>query len=220
MRTVLGEDTAADSTWSDAELLTYANTALDLRYAEMFDAQEGWLTTAITVNVVAGTASYAIAAGANAVRRVSRVIVSGGTTTKIPLNRDEKWHDTETTAGGSNTATDWVPTYRLVGANIAFDPVPAFSQTGGIEIETDPFPARLVDVNSTLRDADPDILEALLVYDVAWLAMASEGSVGKAEEGFDNHILGVRAQLERAFRSVIEKRDQGIVRTRPVRRGG
>lgn len=215
IRLILGETTAASSQWTDALLLLLWNHSSDLRFGQMADVQEDWFTDPISINLVANQAAYALAAGSNSVKRVLRVITTGGVTRKIPIRRDENWIDVEVSSGDPNVSETYLPSYRLRGGNLVLNPAPGFALTGGIEVETDPFPAHFTTGTDTLPASYPDILQTLLVWDTACAAIRVEGSLGEdGDGGYMNHLLAQRAELEQQFVKFIEKRQQTPMRTR------
>lgn len=215
IRLILGETTAAGSAWTDALLQLLWNHAMDLRFGQMADVQEDWLTAPITLNLVANQAAYALPAGSNSVKRVVRVYTEGGKTYRIPVPRFEPWMDSEVSSGDANTAASYRPTYRMRGGNLVLDPAPGFALTGGLEVETEPFPDHFSGGSDTLPDSYPDILQSLLIWDTACSAITVEGSLGEdSDGGFVNHLLARRAELEQQFVKIIEKRQQTPTRTR------
>lgn len=220
IRLLLGETTAASSAWTDALLLLLWNHSMDLRFGQMADVQEDWFTDPINISLVANQASYTLEAGSNSVKRVLRVRTEGGITTKVPLRRDERWMDGEVSSGASNTSSEYLPSYRLQGGNLILNPAPAFAESNGIQVETEPFPAHFTTGSDTLPASYPDLLQTLLVWDTACAAIRVEASLGEdSEGGFINHLLAQRAELEQQFVKFIEKRQQTPTRTRPMSYG-
>jgi hypothetical protein len=217
IRLLLGETTAANSAWSDALLLLLWNVQIDLRSGQLADVQEDWLSSTISLSLVANQAAYALPAGSNSVKRVLRVVTEGGVTRKIPVPRFEPWMDEEISSGATNSATGYAPTYRLLGGNLILSPAPGFSLASGIEVETEPFIDHFTGGSDALPASYPDILETLLKVDTAVAAIRIEGSLGEdSEGGYINHLLGMRAELEQQFLKFIEKRQQSLTFTRRV----
>jgi hypothetical protein len=207
LRLILHEDTAADSFWTDAELLAYFNQAMDLRVMEMADAHEGWMTDPYTADLVAGQVNYTLPEGAGRVKRVLIVVTSGSTTREYPLRRNQRWSQAATTTNTSGL--DCLPTYRLMGEMLYLDPPYGKAVTGGLKIEVEAAPARLTAGSSTLAQRFPDVAESLLIYDTALIALAVEGSQGELPDGYVHHIRTVRAEYERKWKEYIESRTMG-----------
>lgn len=216
VRAIYGETTASASAFTDAQILLVWNHAMDLRLAQMSDVAEDWLTETVAISLVANQAAYPLPAGSNSVKSVSRILVLGATTRRIPLVRNDRWIDGETTAGASTAETTYVPTWRLQGDDLRLDPAPSFSLANAIEVETEPFPSHFTAGSDALPAVYPDVLQTLLIYDTVVGLMRIEGTIGAATDaGVENHLLATRAELARAFLSVIERRQQAPVFTRP-----
>jgi hypothetical protein len=207
IRLILHEPVAANSFWTDPELLMYFNMSIDKRVMELADAHEGWVTDGYTADLVAGQNSYTLPEGCGRVKRVLIVRTSGSTVVETPLIRNQKWSERAVTTNVSGT--DCLPTYRLMGEMLYLDPPYGKAITGGLKIEAETAPARLTAGASTLPQRFPDIMETVLEYDTCLLALAAEGSQGELPEGHVHHIRTEAAKVDRLFKEYIEGRTQG-----------
>lgn len=216
---LIGETIGTGSAWSDATALAVWNAKLDLRMAQMADADEDWLTERVVYNLAAGTASYALTAGSNDVKRVLRIRTADGMRLETPLERADRWSESAVTTGATNAPDYYLPTYRLQGGNLILDPAPSFSETGGLEVETEPYVARFAADSATLPAHFPDIMETLLVWDTAEALIDIEAA--KAVDGdFSNPLAVQTAHLARVFMDAIVKRQKTPIRSRRMDLGG
>ena len=77
VRRLLRETVAADSFWTDPELLDYFNHAIDLRVMILADQHEGWVTDTYDADLVANQNEYLIPEGTGRIKRILIVNTEG-----------------------------------------------------------------------------------------------------------------------------------------------
>lgn len=189
LRGLLRETVAGASYWPDADLLAYFNQAIDLRSMMLADQHEGWITDDLTTDIVANQGEYVLPEGIGRLKRVVMVFNEGSATYEIPLSRNERWSQSvyiapSATAGSVNS----VPTMRLLGNILKLDPPPVEARTGGLKIEHESSPARLVNDTDKLSLFFPSEMETLLIYDAWDIAVGVEDATGTLE--IDSRVRG------------------------------
>jgi hypothetical protein len=221
VRLLLRETDATNSYWSNALLLNLANSAIDLRVMQLAAIDEGWVTDEATpLDLVSGTKTVTLPEGAGRVKRVVLVWTEGGHTYEVPLIREENWSTPVVHGVGSSSVAGYRPTYRLVGNLLVLEPAPKFSLTGAIRLDLESAPARLSADNSKLDLRFPDVMETLIIYDTALLALAVEQSQGNLPEDYVNHLRGFQTTYEAAFLEYATDRTEGRVFGRGYALGG
>lgn len=214
IRTLLRETTSADSFWTDADLLVWANQTLDLRAMELMEAHEGYCTQAFEDDTVANQREYALPEGTTRVRRVCLVYSDGE---EIELSRNDRIGQDYYPSNNSGTGRYGVrPTYRLVDNLLYIEPPDPESRTDGLRIEIECLPSRLTADDSKLSLAYPDTMETLLTYDVWDVAMGVEDAQGNVNEEVRGRLQRFHMKLEKAWRSIIEVRNQSRVFGQPM----
>lgn len=137
VRSYLDEPTAAF--WSDAELNNYINQAYFYNYMELVDAYENYFAQVVSINIVAGTDTYALPANFDKIRLLERVVDNAVTIPLQEFNRIEASNLINTF-----TATNlFLPTYRFSGGNFILEPMPQVSITNGLRLEYVPAPVAM-----------------------------------------------------------------------------
>ncbi len=209
IRQLIREDTAAF--WEDAELLAYFNQSIDLRVMELGEQHEGWITDAVITSVVANQREYTLPEGTGRVKRVVVVYDASTNPVEVPLTRNERWSDSMAQNSGSQGRAGDPPTYRLMNNLVMIEPPIAVAMTNGLRIEVESSPDRLAIGADKLDLRFPDVMETLLIYDCALMALAVEGAQGNMPEGYVDHIQIVQRKYERAFSEYTAQRSHGRV---------
>jgi len=214
IRTLLRETTGSTSFWSDAELLIYANTALDLRAYQLMDAHEGWLSERFTTDIVADQKEYTLPAGHDRVKRILLRFNEGSRSREIPLVRFERWSE-PMYEGSSSTGVGSVSSYRLVGNLIYLEPPPTRNETNGLVIEMESLPDRLDEDTDTLDVRFPSFMETLLTYDTWDIALGVEDAQGNVDPQTRGRLQRFHQKLEGMFNDVTAIRSHGRVFSSP-----
>lgn len=219
IRTLLRETTAADSYWTDAELLLYANLCQDMRASQMIEAHEGWFTDRFETDLVAGQGEYTIPEGTDRVKRV--LLKYEDTGLELPLARNERWSDSVVNADTSAVGTlgGVTPTYRFVGEVLLLEPQPTVSRTNGLVLEVESLPARLTGDASKFDLKYPSMFETLLTFDVWDMALGVEDAQGNADVSVRGRLQGAHARVEAAFTAAVQMRSFGRTFSKPYNLG-
>lgn len=216
LRRLLRETTAADSFWTDPELLDYFNHAIDLRVMHLSEQHEGWITDTFDIDLIADQGEYAIPEGTDRIKRVLIVFVEGSSTFEVPLVRDERWstplYQTQSTAVGR---IGIVPTYRFKGEYLIIEPRPTEAVVNGLKIELEAAPVRIVDDADKLDLRLPGNMETLLIYDTWDIALGVEDSQGDVDEEKRGRLQAFHRKLEGAWIEATSERSFGRVFSTP-----
>jgi len=135
---LLSKENSYQGFYSDDQIKFAVNDSLDYVYANMMFNGEGWLNTIANLDSVAGSNNVALPAGAVVIHQVR--YLHGNV--YVPLQYDDDFDRYQYT-GTENTV--YPSTYRLVGDNIYFNPIPSAVGTGYVQLEYSAFPAELAD---------------------------------------------------------------------------
>ena len=221
IRRLLRETAAANSFWTDATLLDLFNDALDKRFIEMVEEDEGWSVDEYTTSLVANQREYVLPEGGDRIRRVWLIRTEGGRTTEIEVGRDERPFDGVVHGvGNSAIAGNWYrPTYRLLGDLLVLEPRPDTALTDGLRVEFEAPHVKLTGDSSKIPTRYPIVLETLLKYDTAVKAFALENNQDKPDVDYVAGLREDRDAFERAFREYIKRRQSSIMYSRPLQLG-
>lgn len=219
---MLQETTSAASEWVDADLLVYANQALDLRAMQLGLTEGGYLTQRVTANLVADQRAYSVPEGTDVVRAVYILQTTGDRSYEVPVYQNEQIYSAIaiTAPGGSNLG--WRPTGRLVGAELYLEPPPPEALTNGLIWHVEALGARLSGDSSTVPSYFPSTIETLLAYDVWEIACGVEDAVdveGDADSSGVARLRLTHRKLERAWEDFIDRRFDAPVRGVPFYTG-
>jgi hypothetical protein len=219
VRTLLRETTAADSYWSDAELLIYANLCQDIRATQMLEAHEGWFTDRFEDDLVANQGEYTLPEGTDRVKRV--LLKWSDTGLEVPLIRNERWSDSVTNNAGGSVAVlgGTLPTYRLVGEVLLLEPAPTEARTDGLVAEIESLPARITGDASKFDLKYPSMFETLITFDIWDMALGVEDAQGNVDTTVRGRLQTLHAKMEHAFSEAIQQRSFGRTFGRPYNLG-
>lgn len=206
IRPLLLETTAAESLWTDADLLLYANLVQDQRALEMMAESEGWWRDRVTTNLVADQKEYELLEGVDG---LERILIKPSSTSEIevPLERWERWGEPTDLSSSSITGSlIALPTVRIVGELIYLEPPPSTNVTAGLIMEYRALPARLTGDASQLDLRWPSAYETLLVLDVVSMAFSVEDAQGNVDPALIGRMERTRRAYESAFKKLTQRR--------------
>lgn len=219
IRTLLRETDSSASFWTDALLLNLFNDCMDLRVMQLAMVDEGWVTDQVYTSLVADQREYPLPEGAGRVKKVALTFTSGGVTRERELRRDDRWGKEIVHGAGGESIEAYFPTYQLQANLILLEPKPAFSLASALQIDMESAPARLAADADKLDLRFPDVMETLLKYDTALLALAVEQTQGNLPADYVNHLRGFQQRFEQEFQEYITDRSEGEVVGQPFRQG-
>ncbi len=132
-------DDDSESFWDATEINSYINAAYDYYYALAVDENyPGLLSAPAILNIVSGTETVALPSDFFKVKMLERVF----TTKTVACQYIDR-------LDGANllTSTDqsyYVPTWKIVGANIVLEPTPSASYVGGLKLNYWPVSVAMV----------------------------------------------------------------------------
>ena len=220
LRRLLRETTAADSFWTDPDLLDLFNSAIDLRNMQLGDAHEGWSTITADIDLVADQGNYAIPEGTDRIKRILIVKTEGSATFEVPLTRNERWTEPLYQTSGSTVGRiGQIPTYRVKGEFITLEPKPTEAVVRGLKIELEAPSARLVNDGDKLALRFPGVIETLLIYDTWDLALGVEDAQGNIDPNVRGRLKAFHRQFEASFFEYTSVRSYGRVFSTPYHLG-
>lgn len=184
---VLSKENNFQGFYTDAQIHEAVNDSLEYIYTKMMYRGEGWLYTIDYLNTVANTRTVALPSGVavvHAVRYLDNEIYR-------PVFYDDQSQENQT--GNTDQQTFHPFTYRLVGNNIYFDPVPSDVGNNYVQIEYTSYPARLVADND---DASAQLTNGLINF-VKWRAASiCRSLVGEAPAEWQRYQNEWQAEME------------------------
>ena len=164
VRDMLNQPNASNSTWTDAFLTEQINKGVQRYFAEVVQNVEGHFVTTTTLNIVSGSETIALPTGCFEVKGLWKVVSDG----RVILNYRNNLNTGVITQGFGGSGETWFPDYSFRGNNLAFNPVPDFSETGGLFLEYIEFPERMLNAGDTLSQqiapVFSDLIEMYAVY--------------------------------------------------------
>jgi len=208
VRELLRETVGANSFWTDAELLLYANLVQDRWAMQLMETHEGWFVDRFETNLVAEQAEYTIPEGTDRIRRI--LLAFPDTDREVPVPRAERYG--EASPGGAMT-------YRIVGELCYLTPAPGSSRTNGLVFEVESLPARLVADDDKLDLKWPSMFETILTLGVWDMACGIEDAQGNIDPQVQGRLMRFQAATEATFASVCEVRSSGRIYSTPFHLG-
>lgn len=144
VRNMLGQPSAANSSWTDAELTEYINEAVRMYFAEVIPTCEGYFRVTTdplnNLSVVSGTDTVALP-------------TDFFQCVALYIQRSNGWEmleyrnnitDGYTTALGGTGSNTYSPYYFFQGNNLVLHPTPNFSATGILKLDYIQFPDQMI----------------------------------------------------------------------------
>lgn len=178
MLQLLSKENTYQGFYGDDQIKFAINDSLDYIFANMMFNGEGWITTIGLLNSVAGTATVALPTGAVVVHQV-RYLHSD---VYVPLTYDDDYDNLQYT---STENTVYPTTYRLVGDNIYFNPIPSVVGTNHVQIEYSAFPAELSDPSDTTSEQITRGLQRFVTYRAASICLTTTDRANSAWKEYE-----------------------------------
>lgn len=170
-RVLLRQPRAENSRFTDAELIGYANDALQQVFLTVNEAGEGQFDKTSTLNIVNATETVALPVDCFSIKALYKL---QGTVWRRLEYRQNIMMDFDVNATNSGSTT-YEPYYYLRGNSLVLRPIPGFSETGSLKIEYTAYPAVLV-MGADNLDAglSPLFKELIVMYIVAKAKLADD----------------------------------------------
>lgn len=139
-RVLLNQPRAENSRYSDAEMTSYANDAIQQIFLTINEVCEGQFDKSTTLDIVNATETVALPTDCFAVRGLWKL---QNTIWRRLEYRQNIMMDFDVNATNSGSTT-YEPYYYFRGNNLVLRPIPGFSETGSLKIEYTAYPDVLV----------------------------------------------------------------------------
>lgn len=169
VRNLLNQPNAANSFWSDAEIVAYLNEAIRMYFLEVTNNDEGFWTKTANLDIVANTETVALPTDCFEIKAVYKAVTNGYVV--LPYRNAES--DSYTTLGGTSGDV-YFPSYYFRENSIVLRPVPNFSQTAGLSVEYIYFPDMLQNSGDTMSNNMLPIFRQLIEMYAVYKAKLKE----------------------------------------------
>ena len=161
---VLRQPKAENSRFTDTELTSYANDAVQQIFLTVQEMGEGQFNKKTTLNIVNATETVALPTDCFAVTALYKV----QNTTNRRLEYRQSVLDDYDNSSTNSGSTTYEPYYFLRINNIVLRPIPGFSETGGLVLEYVGYPS-VLSMSSDTMDAgiSPLFKEMIVAYIVS-----------------------------------------------------
>jgi hypothetical protein len=130
VRNLLNQPNAANSFWSDVELVDYINEGVRMYFAEVSNVDEGQFTNVVSLDIVSGVETIVLPDDFFEARALYKTVESGYEILAYN-NNITSGYSTQGGTGGSS----YLPYYFFRGNSLVLRPTPNFSETGGLRLE-------------------------------------------------------------------------------------
>lgn len=177
VRNLLGQPSATNSTWTDAELTEYVNEAVRIYFAEVVKNYEGYftVTTDSTTNLTytAGSDTVALPTDCFQVRAVYIERNQGWSILEYRNDLSHGYAD-NVGAGASNT---YQPYYFFQGNSIILRPVPSATGTAVLKVDYIQLPDQMVNGGDSLTNQVSPVFKQLLEMYAVYKAKLKQSMV-------------------------------------------
>lgn len=180
---------------SEAALILEINSSIAELYDMLVAANQDYYESTQSINVVSGTASYALDATFYKSIGVDVLLADGTYRSLRKYNRSERTQHEYTNAANREDTM-----YRIRGANMVFIPTPTWTVTAGIRHYYVPAPTKLTTGSDTVDGISG--WEDWVIYDCC------EKFVGGKEEGDASTYARLKQRLEYRIKTMAKHRDQ------------
>lgn len=208
VRNMLNQPNAANSFWSDEELIDYINEGVRMYFAEVTANAEGQFTKVTDLNIVGGTETIALPSDCYEVKGLYKL--SNEDYIILPYrNMISESYSTNAASSGNI----YFPAYYFRENNIVLRPVPSASETAGLRIEYIYFPDTMLDAGDVMNSGVSPIFKQLVEMYAVYKAKVKESLVN----GTDTSQLAKQNldEIYILFKGVIANRSKYPVYTIP-----
>ncbi len=201
VRDMLNQPNAANSFWSDQELIRYLNEGIRMYYLEVTNNDEGFWTTTADLDIVNNQEEVDLPSNCYEVKAVYKTLPQGYQV--LPYRNAIS--DSYTTQGGTGTDT-YFPSYYFRENKLVLRPVPNFDQTAGLKIEYMYFPDQFQNAGDVMSANVLPIFRQLIVMYAVVKAKTKESMVN----GTDTTALAKSnlAEIYQLFKDTVQARSK------------
>lgn len=202
VRSMLNQPDAGNSTWSDSQLTEWINKGVQRYFAEVVQNVEGQWGKETTLNIVENAATVTLPTDCFEVKGVWKVVSDG----RVPLPYQNNLTDGVVTVGGGSGSETYFPAYSFLENKLKLNPVPDYSETGGLYLEYIYFPETLINAGDTLSANVAPIFSELVEMYAVYKAKMQESLVN----GVDTSALAKQNfnELYKQFQDCIKNRSK------------
>ncbi len=177
VRVLLSSRDPQNSFWSDQELTTYLNDAINVYFVEAVHADEGYFTVQTggsipDLTITANTETIALPSDCYQVKNVWRQSTNAWIIVPYANSVTESYSTQGTTDGNA-----YSPVYTFQGNNLVFRPTPQFTMSGYIRLEYLQFPDTMVYGGDVMTSMVSPIFKQLIVMYACYKAKLRESMV-------------------------------------------
>lgn len=172
VRNMLNQPNAANSFWSDEEIVDYINEGVRIYFSEVVLNDEGQWTKSTNLDIVTDVETVALPTDCFEVKAVYKSISNGYVILPYINNTSSSY----STQGGTGTET-YFPSYYFRENNLVLRDVPNFSQTAALKIEYIYFPDVLINAADTLSTNVLPVFNQLIEMYAVYKAKMKESLV-------------------------------------------
>lgn len=197
VRTMLGQPSAQNSTWTDEELTVYLNEGVRRYFTEVVTVAEGQFAAQVDLNIVSGVDAITLPVD---FFKALIVYIARPDGSFEPLVYKNNLTEGYTTQGPSGN-TAYTPWYYFRGNTLILRDVPQYSQIAGIRMEYIQFPATLVNGGDTMSaqvlPVFRDLIETYAIYKAKMRESLSNGinTYGPAKENLNDLYLSFKESI-------------------------
>jgi hypothetical protein len=176
VRDLLNQPDASNSFWSDSSLTNYINEGVRIYYAEVVQNMEGQWGKNASLDIVSGVETVNLPSDCYEVKGVWKVISSG----RVPLPYQNNISDGVLTSGGGSGSESYFPAYSFQENKLKLNPVPDYSETGGLYLEYVYLPEVLLNPGDTMSANVVPLFKHVVVMYAVYKAKVKESLVSGA----------------------------------------
>lgn len=190
VRDMLNQPDPSNSTWTDAFLIKQIKNGVHRYFGEVVQNVEGHWTKATTLNIVSGAETIALPSDFFEVKGVWKVVSDG----RVPLTYLNNLDTMVITQGDASGSESYFPNYSFIENNLKLNPVPNYSETGGLYLEYVYFPETMLNAGDTLTSNVAPVFAELIETYAVYKAKVQESLVS----GVDTSALA-KAHLNELY---------------------
>lgn len=199
---MLNQPNAANSTWSDTQLTLWINQGIQRYFSEVVQNVEGHWTKSVTLDIVSDVETITLPSDCFEVKGVWKVLSTG----RLPLPYRNNISDAVSTLGGASGSESYFPSYEFQENSLKLNPVPNYSETGGLYLTYVYFPETMLNAGDTMTANVAPIFAELIEMYAVYKAKMQESLVS----GVDTSALAKAnvGDLYQQFKNVIKNRSK------------